>query len=540
MFCIVMELAIPLVALGGLYVISNQKKEGFKPVNQYSSPNQTTDKYFKPSKETASFFTDLAGRNVGSLKHTADVLPYFGKTKNIGGNVVAPNSDQILDNMSGSGSYQISKTEVAPLFKPDENVQWANGSPNQSDFYQSRVNPGTSMNNVKPFQEQYVGPGLNKGYTAQGSGGFNSGMEARNSWKDKTVNELRVATNPKESFELKGHQGPAQSLVNNLGIQAPVHKHLPDRYFVNTPDRYLTTTGDHLAQTLREIQPNPTIHRATTSKSYSGIAGNGGIQSQSKQGMYRVDHRQQLKSEQVTPAGTSVPFSNLGSETESYKLLPNNRSLTQAEAFGGLGGLVSAITAPITDMLRPTRKEDIVGLTRIGNLGSTVPNTSLPEKSVPSTIKENTMFSPLEMGSRPYAPVTTGAYKVSDQQVEKTNRSNLSTPYTGIAGSIMPQQVSYEADYNATITSNRANAGRIAGGNMQVYTPIINQTTSSNRSNIHTSYTGGANGANIMLGVDQYNDTRSAIKYDEPNRISPDILTAFKQNPYTQSLSSVA
>jgi len=51
-----MELAIPLVALGGLYVISNQKKEGFKPVNQYSSPNQTTDKFFKPSKEEEWFW----------------------------------------------------------------------------------------------------------------------------------------------------------------------------------------------------------------------------------------------------------------------------------------------------------------------------------------------------------------------------------------------------------------------------------------------------------------------------------------------------
>jgi len=537
MFCIVMELAIPLVALGGLYVISNQKKEGFQSVNRYTSPNQTTDKFFKPTNQQTSF-KDLAGRNVENLQHTPDVLPYFGKTKNIGGSINPPNSDQILDNMNGAGSFKIAKTENAPLFQPNENIQWANGAPNQSDFYQSRVNPSISMKNVKPFQEEQVGPGLNQGYTTQGSGGFNSGMESRNLWTDKTVNELRVATNPKESYELKGHQGPAQRLVSNLGIQAPVHKHLPDRYFVNTPDRYLTTTGDHLGQTLRQIQPDPTIHRATTTKSYSGIAGNGGIQVQAKQGMYRADHRQQLKSEQVTPAGTSVPFSNLETETASYKFLPTNRSLTQAETFGGLGGLVSAITAPITDMLRPTRKEDIVGLTRIGNLGSTVPNTSLPEKSVPHTIKENTMFSPLEMGSRPYAPVTTGGYKVTDHQTESTNRSDTSMSYSGIPGSIMPQQVSYEAQYNATITSNRANVGRIAGGNTQVYAPIINQTTSSNRSTMHSSYIGSAKGGSVMMGVDQYNDTRNPIKYDEPNRNTSDLLTAFKQNPYTHSLHS--
>jgi hypothetical protein len=34
-----MELAIPLVALGGLYVISNQKKETFKNKPQIQYPN---------------------------------------------------------------------------------------------------------------------------------------------------------------------------------------------------------------------------------------------------------------------------------------------------------------------------------------------------------------------------------------------------------------------------------------------------------------------------------------------------------------------
>ena len=37
----------------------------------------------------------------------------------------------------------------------------------------------SKMNNVKPWQEIQVGPGLGKGYSSQGSGGFNSGMEQR-------------------------------------------------------------------------------------------------------------------------------------------------------------------------------------------------------------------------------------------------------------------------------------------------------------------------------------------------------------------------
>jgi hypothetical protein len=85
-----MELAIPLIALGGLYVVSNQKKkrEGFESVsvNQYHAPNQSTDKYFKPNatdERKDKPFTDLAGREVDVNDYTKTMTPYFGKMKNI-------------------------------------------------------------------------------------------------------------------------------------------------------------------------------------------------------------------------------------------------------------------------------------------------------------------------------------------------------------------------------------------------------------------------------------------------------------------------
>ena len=41
---------------------------------------------------------------------------------------------------------------------------------------------------------------LGKGYSSEGSGGFNSGMEARNYTLPKNIDELRVATNPKVTY----------------------------------------------------------------------------------------------------------------------------------------------------------------------------------------------------------------------------------------------------------------------------------------------------------------------------------------------------
>lgn len=544
-----MELAIPLIALGGLYVVSNQKKkEGFKSVNTYSKPNQTTDKYFKPDKTymektDTSTFTDLAGRKVNLNDYSENMVPYFGKTKNIGNSLKDyTQSEQILDTHTGQGALQIAKSETAPLFKPEENIQWANGAPNQSNFYQSRVNPSVNMNNVKPFQEEHVGPGLNKGYSAQGSGGFNSGMESRNAWIDKTVNELRVLTNPKESFTLKNHEGPAETLVKNLGIEGKVEKHLPDKFYINTPDRYLTTTGLESAQTLRSIQPNPTIHRATTTQSYSGAAGSGVVQSQPKPGMYREDHRQQLKAVGFTPASSTVDQNNLTSSAQSYKLLPNNRAVSH-ETFGGMYGLVSAITSPITDLVRPTRKEDIVGLTRLGGMGSTVASAPITDVVMPPTVKEGTMYSPYSMGQRPFSAITDGGYKVNDHQPIHNQRDTTSVSYMGGGSGMLPQPTSNAAEYNATISSNRATTGRIAGGNIQTFAPIINQTTTSNRSTMHTAYTGSMNGsaiASIPPSMEQFGGVRNANKYPEPNRNEPSLLEAFKQNPYTHSLHSVA
>ena len=534
-----MELAIPLIALGGLYIIS--KKETF--VNKNERVHQVTDKYFKPNptymKEThTSTFTDLAGRTVNLNDYSENMVPYFGKTKNIG-KELKNNTDSILDNTAGTGSLHITKSENAPLFRPQEHVQWANGSPNDSDFYQSRVNLSQNMNNVKPFQEMHVGPGMNNGYSSQGSGGFNSGTEAREKWIDKTVNELRVATKPKTTFNLDTHQGPAQTLVKNLGIEGKVEKYLPDKFYINSQDRYLTTTGATLAATMPSIQPNPTVHRATTSQSYSGPAGNGGVQSSTKHGMYRDDHRQQFGSEAFTPAGSSVEMVNT---TPQNDILMTNRSVQNSSTFGGMVGIVSALTAPISDLLRPTRKEELVGLTRHGNAGSTVSNAPISDKFVPPTVKQTTMYSPYEMGQRAYLPISDGAYQVSEQQVPETQRQSTSISYMGPGMSVLPQTVSDQAERNANISSNRMTNGRIAGGNIQSFNPHINQTSTTNRSGMHTSYTGniGSSLTAVSPSMELYGGIRNPNKYEEPDRNTPDLLSAFKKNPYTHSLHSVA
>ena len=232
------------------------------------------------------------------FKHN-NMVPFFGgKVRGRGGNL--DTSEGILDNMAGSGSQIIKKKEVAPLFKPEDNVQWAHGAPNNSEFYRSRINPSMSMNNVKPWEEERVAPSMAGGTSNEGVGGFNSGMFSREEWKPKTVDDLRVATNPKVSYSLDNHQGPATAGLSSLQQGAvqqqigKVEKHLPDTYFVNTPERYLTTTGLEKGQTSRSINLMPYENRQDTSIQYEGIA-TGEYKKGKTHENYDASSREQLK-----------------------------------------------------------------------------------------------------------------------------------------------------------------------------------------------------------------------------------------------------
>jgi len=327
------EIAIPILGLGAMYILSNQNKEDEissqekftnrsgprqrklqmgnvetgvpvrPPVNfpvqtfadvgdnpaSYPAPNTATDRYYKQDvyekkveaggdPTNAMLFKSLSGDSVQKkdIKFN-NMVPFFGsnvtqRTTNFRGN------ESILDSYSGSGSQIIHKKEQAPLFAPHENLHYAHGTPNTSDFIQSRMNPSRNMSNTKPWEEIRVGPGLNKGFTNKGSDGFNAGMEARDIWVDKTVDQLRTKTNPKITFGLGNHEGPANSIIKNRGIEGKIEKYKPDTFYLNTPDRWFTTGGQEKAQRSRAEEPLQPENRPFTTREYfgTGTANQGG------------------------------------------------------------------------------------------------------------------------------------------------------------------------------------------------------------------------------------------------------------------------
>jgi len=59
---------------------------------------------------------------------------------------------------------------------------------------------------------------------------------------------------------------------------------------------------------------------------------------------------------------------------------------------------------------------------------------------------------------------------------------------------------------------------------------------------MHTSYVGnvGSSVTAVSPSAELYGGIRNPMKYEQPDRNTPDLLAAFKKNPYTHSLHSVA
>lgn len=393
-----MELAIPLIGLGGLYLISNHKKEP-KPANieRFSNagdrndlpntnipdknyPNETvqniaydktaklstvnvyedgtgnavfTDKYFQNGNDIASVsptynypmnstqYQSLTGDMVSIDKFSHNnMVPYFGS--NVRGRSGDANRyESTLDNYTGSGSQIVKKVEQSPLFKPSENVQHAYGAPNMNDFYQTRAgqNLNTNMNGVKPFQSVTVAPGLGLGYGTEGSGGFNSGMESREQWLPKTADELRVASNQKASeYGLLGYEGaPIHHVTKSSDVNTigRMEKNRPDTAFEMSQDRYFTTTGIQKNQPMHAEIIDRQTSRQDTSIEYKGVA-RSAIDGTYMTGEYMPSTNIELGAVPLSHATASGKYASSEGDysLKSNVAYPNNRAYNAPTAGG--------------------------------------------------------------------------------------------------------------------------------------------------------------------------------------------------------------
>ena len=567
-----MELALPLLALGSWFVIdrhhsttNNNNAYSSSLVDAYPTPNQATDTYVDQTvyeqqvqrgdpevTSTLPSISSLSGNYLDSAQFRHNNMVPFNGGKVKGHVYHTDIAESVLDNMTGSGSQVTRKWEQPPLFAPQEQMTWIYGQPNQSEFYLSRVNPSMKNNMVKPFDTVHVGPGLNQGYGLEGSAGYNAGMEARDKWMPKTVDELRVDTNPKLEYDLVGHEGPADSFIK--GITTPdmlgrMEKQRPDRFYIQDQGRWLTTTGAEKGETQRPVQETGIIRRNDIPIQYMGPASNQDRQSVSAPQHFEPSKRQEPFAGSVNPSVSTAHQNVHNTMHQTHSNRENHRTtVSQPDRIrSGFSSAVGAVIAPLMDMLRPTRKEETMDQVRLyGEPTSLVPRGTVynPYDAPPTTMKETTLYTPaLQINNQGSQQQYIQTYlPPNETQRDTSSCGYYSTPGGAATGF---GDMDYESAYrqhNNDIKSQTID-NRMNQGGMQLFNPQTHLSTIKSDSD---RFDGRMNPAYSSMGAaPPSKDTYGALSYPQQydqgvqcERNSSDILAAFKSNPYTHSLTT--
>ena len=570
------QVAIPLVLLGTAYLLSNDKdgKESMTNIDEDNSLlrehsgepeghvedtnlnmnnnenlSQYQDKYIIRAKTVEhganSQFESLTGNMIkyDDINHNNMSVFYSNKTNGREN----PNSyEGILDSYTGSGINDIEKKEVGSFFKPQENLQNIHGVQNNNDFYQSRVNESYRHANTKPWEEIKVGPGMDSSNILGSNYGFNNGIENRDSWKPKTVDELRAQNNPKLNFSIDNHQGPAHKPVQR-GIMGKIVKKTPETYYVNDTKKWESGIGvmkglDKPMQV--PIQELTNENRETTSVSYYGAR-----EAQDKTGYvngeYAESHRIQLPTKPYTNLTNSNinPTSNQNYGKDGYVSYSNNRNTSRDSYFGNVTGtFMQNVVSPIVNGLKHTKKTNFQENSKqVGNINGNVKKSIVfnPNEHLSTTNREMTTekqgMNYLNMERQTQdGHVTANPYLIGTQR-QTTNKEHTG----GAKGNLSSR--SYQAEYNQR-NQNKPYQNRTNHGNMSVFNGQLNATVTGREEcndrpnalyNPYNHTPDPSHLGNITNEPQQY-------KPIEQTYNNSDMLNAFKNNPYTQPLNSVA
>jgi hypothetical protein len=233
---------------------------------------------------------------------------------------------------------------------------------------------------------------------------------------------------------------------------------------------------------------------------------------------------------------------------KSKMAYPNNRSSNAQDSYFGLvSGSLGAAVAPLLDILRPSRKENVLGTLRpYQNPGTTVPESYIfnPADRPAPTIRETTENSKFHMNVN--ANQLGGAYQSTSVQAKDTYRQETSDYYyAGNAASRTKEPKSYESGYNQRNNDIKASTidGYMVQGNMSLMNGDINmrQVSRDNmlkneRAVIGTMPYQSPDTMNMGRVAGNGNTLYSNIQMD---RNTPDIHSALKSNPYVVDYRSM-
>lgn len=375
------------------------------PMMEYRSDNIEEQSNFMDSDYVVS---PLSGQRIPSneFKHN-NMQPFFGGR--IKQNMAPQANTSVLDMYGGNGSTQIKKREVENMFKTSQ-APYGNpfGMEDNTDFFQSRISSQAPVvrNGERPFEPTKVGAGIGEKFGFTGKGGFQQ-LEINEIMRPKDTNDLRVLSNPKETYDQPMISG-SHFIGTNADIKdvGEVRKYKPDSFYIDeSGERFFVTTGDVIKETVRSTQVLPHTTRPETSVEYEGIAASQDFTEGYVTGSYRTPMGQQYGGAGYRNADMSGYYTkDLGGKADygksSIEIRPNERNETSERvmALNTAPADNQLVTAHYTDDARPTRRSETIGNIRMTGtpitFGDRAPAITVwdPKDIARTTVRESTIY----------------------------------------------------------------------------------------------------------------------------------------------------
>jgi hypothetical protein len=531
-------------------------------------------------------YSELTGgyMNQTEFKHN-NMVPFFKKRTQ---NTESFQNKNLLDFHTGRNEFFHPKKERKPMFAPTPDLGHVCGAPAVQDRELERYIASNKKSNELPFEKIRVGPGLNKGFSGAPTGGFHD-FNQRNYAIPKSTDQLRTADNPK--LQYKGRITSGKSNIDNRGTIGEVIKTTPDSFYINDGvERAFTTTGAYVKDTQRPtVLVKDTNRQCTSNNEYTGVAEAMTNKQATHRSMIKESTRQNYYTDGVRNATAADNWinNNMGDYGRKGLFLPaQEREVTGLRTHvSNVSSILKAFTAPLMDSLKTTKKENVIGNPnsvgysktaiykgqvydpndvarttiketlihdeRTGNYNrgdSLKPTVYDPSDVARTTIKE-TLIHDSRTGHYDRSVTQDGqGYLTNEQEAPNTNRQ-FTTDYEYVGGAMTkePSQMRYSHMYNANL--NEVREGTLVGRSPT--NSNVSLTVGMDQINIETKKLEGdqlntreLSKTKVYNSLPQYNPCQVTTNKDQLNndvlydRNNPNLLNAFRNNPYTQSLNS--
>jgi hypothetical protein len=409
----------------------------------------------------------LSGQKILSKDFTHNNMqPFFGGR--IKQNIAPAANTSVLDAYNGGGSTQIKKREVENMFETSR-APFGNpfGMEDNTEFFQSRVDAPIARNGERPFEPVHVGSGIGEKFGLTGKGGFQQ-LEVNEIMRPKDTNDLRVATNPKMTYNQPIVPG-SRFVTINADTPGEVRKYRPDKFYIDeTGERFFVTTGELIKETTRPVQVLPFTSRPETSVEYEGIATSQDYGQSYVTGSYRLPMSQQYGGAGYRNANMENYYTKaVGNEMADYgrssiEIRPNERADTSERviATNAVPADSGLVTQPYLDDARPTRRGETVGNIRLTGTpvryegGAPAVTVWDPQDIARTTVKESTIYldRPGIAGSAS-APTRLKVYD-PDDIARPTQKSQLSANLAWTGPSMAAAQDSMDPSFAYNMRTN--------------------------------------------------------------------------------------